>query len=91
MRRLPDGKVVYDEDTPAEAAMMRWFENTVKVVAKVVGVLLLVWAIYSLGIKGGWRDVIQHFRDDPPQLRFFILMLIVVITDQLYKWWRRRD
>ena len=91
MRRLPDGKVVYDEDTPAEAAMMRWFENTVKVVAKVVGVLLLVWAIYSLGIKGGLRDVIQHFRDDPPQLRFFILMLIVVITDQLYKWWRRRD
>ena len=91
MRRLPDGKVVYDEDTPAEKAMMRWFERIVGTVAIVALGLLFLWAVYDLGIKGGWRDMVQHFRDDPPDLFFFVFLMVGVIANILYSRWKARD
>ena len=91
MRRLPDGKVVYDEDTPAEKAMMSWFERIVGTVAIVALGLLFLWAVYNLGIKGGWRDMVQHFRDDPPDLFFFVFLMVGVIANILYSRWKARD
>ena len=91
MRRLPDGKVMFDEDSPAEAAMMRWFQSAAGFAAKIAFVLFLVWSVYSLGIKGGWRDMLQHFRDDPPDLFFFVFLMVGVIANILYSRWKARD
>ena len=91
MRRLPDGKVVYDEDTPLEKAMARWFERIVGTVAIVALVLLFLWAVYDLGIKGGWRNMVQNFRDDPPDPFILAFFAAVCLGNFAVSRWKARD
>ena len=78
MRRLPDGKVVYDEDTLTDAAITRWFEKVGLVFARGLGVVSSLWLLYWLTVREGWRDVVEYVQTEPFNLAVSITFMTAV-------------